>query len=155
MPEDLDGRCKAFSLAARAYQECAKGALGVDQWRIIYRDAAECFAHARMYKSAGQAFLAVLDYNDAARQFQHGGHYTQLLRLVQRHRLALNATWLPELIDDMRVHFLTSESEQKRRKADELFDNHEKKIQVCSVPVPCCTSTELTILISSSETVPN
>ena len=99
VPDDEVGeRVDAFSEAGAAFSACAKTSVPQSrEWLAYYTNAAECFVQGRMLKEAGDCSVHAGQYSKAARVYREGGHFDEMVEVLQEHPHQIEAKLLAQL----------------------------------------------------------
>jgi hypothetical protein len=62
-----------------------------------YANAAECFVQGRRLKEAGGCFVRAEQYSKAARNYQEGGHFNEMVEVLEEHAHQIEANLLAQL----------------------------------------------------------
>jgi len=88
VPDDLVKEAEdAFTEAGEAFSVCAKQALSHQRKERLayYTNAAECFVQGYRLKEAGDCFVHAEKYSEAARTYQEGGHFDEMVEVLEGH----------------------------------------------------------------------
>ena len=100
VPEDqVKERENTFIEAGKAFSTCAKQTLP-HQGRgrlMYYTNAAECFIQGRRYKKAGSCFVHAERYSKAARTYRDGGHFDEMVEVLEEHAQDIEPNLLAQL----------------------------------------------------------
>lgn len=92
-------RADAFAEAGEAFSTCANESLPhQERQRLIYfTNAAKCFVQGRRLKEAGSCFVHAGKYSDAARVYRKGGHFDEMVEVLENHSDHIEADLLAQL----------------------------------------------------------
>jgi hypothetical protein len=92
-------RADAFTQAGESFSTCAtkspphrKG-----EGLAYYTNAAECFVQGRRFKEAGSCFVHVEQYSKAARAYREGGHFDEMVEVLEKHGHQIETALLAQL----------------------------------------------------------
>jgi len=97
-------REKAFRAAGDAFIKCIKEANGIER-TSYYRDAAKCFASAGDVRQAASFYITSEDFASAARQYQKGEHFDDLVRLLECDQEKISKWYRDELFESCVRHY--------------------------------------------------
>ena len=99
-------RIQAFITAANAFIVCAQDTPyeEADERLSYYEAAGECYLEARDLKSAGDSYLMAEQYAIAARAYQKGGYFNELVDMIAQHRDVLDIGLLERLTKVVQLH---------------------------------------------------
>ena len=108
IPDDqVKDRVGAFCEAGEAFSTCAK-ASQPHQTRerlAYYANAAECFVQGRMLEEAGGCFVHAKQYSKAARVYREGGHFDEMVEVLEEHRNEIEASLQTQLRKIAQMHY--------------------------------------------------
>jgi hypothetical protein len=100
VPDDqVKERADAFGNAGEAFYTCANASLP-DQKRerlAYFTNAAECFVQGNKWKDAGDCFNHIEQYSKAARAYRKGGHFDEMVELLEKHGKQIEPGLLAQL----------------------------------------------------------
>ena len=100
VPDDqVDERANAFTEAGEAFYTRATESLPHQRKERLayYTNAAECFVQGRSFKEAGGCFVHVEQYSKAARVYREGGHFDEMVEVLEEHAHQIEAGLLARL----------------------------------------------------------
>lgn len=100
-------RADAFVEAGEAFSTCASGSLSHQRRErlVYYANAAECFVQARRSKEAGDCFVHAEQYSRAARVYREGGHFDEMVKVLEEHRDQIEAILFSQLTKVAQMHY--------------------------------------------------
>ena len=80
-------RRKAFTEAARAFNECAQAAPPEleEEKKVYYKNAGQCFSEGHKLDEAGECYVKAEEYTLAANTFRKGGHFDEMVEVLRLH----------------------------------------------------------------------
>ena len=100
VPDDqVRQRADAFTKAGEAFYTCATGSLPHQRRERLayYTNAGECFVQGRRFKEAGSSFVCVEQYSKAARVYREGGHFDEMVEVLEEHAHQIETNLLAQL----------------------------------------------------------
>jgi len=102
VPDDqVKERADAFMEAGEAFSTCAYNSQPQPQKRreklAYYTNAAECFVQGRGLMEAGDCFVRAEQYSKAARAYREGGHFDEMVKVLEEHADQIEANLLAQL----------------------------------------------------------
>jgi hypothetical protein len=100
IPDDqVKEMANAFNSAGEAFYTCANASLPEQKRERLayYTNAAECFVQGNKWKEAGECFDRVEQYSKAARAYRKGGHFDEMVGVLERHGHQIEAGLLAQL----------------------------------------------------------
>ena len=100
VPDDqVREREDAFTEAGEAFSACASESLSQQRRERLayYTNAAECFAQGRRTKEAGGCFVHAELYSKAARIYREGGHFDEMVEVLEGHTDQIEPNLLVQL----------------------------------------------------------
>jgi len=88
VPDDqVKEREDAFAEAGEAFSACVNEHLSHKRRErlVYYTNAAECFIQGRKLMEAGDCFVHAEQYSRAARVYREGGHFDQMVEVLEEH----------------------------------------------------------------------
>ena len=100
-------REKAFIEAAVAFNSCAKTTPleWEDERRTYYRNAGECFSEGRRFGEAGKNYVEAEEYTLAARLYRKGGHFDEMVEVLQLHGNSIDTNLVRNLTQVARMFY--------------------------------------------------
>lgn len=97
----------AFCEAGEAFSTCAKASLPhqTRERLAYYANAAECFVQGRILKEAGSCFIHAEQYSKAARVYREGGHFDEMVEVLEEHQNEIEASHLAQLTKIAQMHY--------------------------------------------------
>ena len=108
LPDDqVKDRVDAFNEAGQAFSTCAEASLPhqTRERLAYYSNAAECFVQGRMLKEAGCCFVHAEQYSKAARIYREGGHFDEMVEVLDEHSHQIEANLLAQLTKVAQMHY--------------------------------------------------
>jgi hypothetical protein len=108
VPDDqVKDREDAFNEAGQAFSICANASLPHQPRERLayYTNAAECFVQGHMLKEAGSCFVHAEQYSKAARVYREGGHFDEMVEVVEEHSHQIEANLLAQLKKVAQMHY--------------------------------------------------
>ena len=94
VPDDqVEKREDAFVKAAEMFSTCANNSpphRGREKL-AYYANAAECFIQGRRFGRAGGCFVYAEQYSKAARAYREGGHFDEMVEVLEEHEDQIEA----------------------------------------------------------------
>jgi hypothetical protein len=92
-------RADAFSEAGEAFSNCASASLQHQRKEKLayYTNAADCFLQSRRWKEAGNCFVHTEQYSKAARVYREGGHFDEMVEILEGHAHQIEPSLLAQL----------------------------------------------------------
>jgi len=92
-------RAGAFTKAAEAFSTCANGSQPHQRKeKLVYHtNAAECFLQGHKFKEAGSNFIHAEKYSKAACAYREGGHFDEMVEILEEHAEQIGAHLLVQL----------------------------------------------------------
>ena len=99
VPNDqVRGRIDAFNRAGEAFSTCANEPQSKRGERLTYStNAGECFIQGHRFKEAGHCFMDVEKYSQAACAYRKGGHFDEMVEVLEGHADKIEAKLLAQL----------------------------------------------------------
>jgi len=100
VPDDqVKDRIGAFNEAGDAFSACAEASPlhRTGERLAYYTNAAECFVQGRTLKKAGGCFAHAEQYSKAARVYREGGHFDEMVEVLEEHSDQIEANLLAQL----------------------------------------------------------
>jgi len=100
VPEDrVRERASAFTEAGEAFSTRANESLPHQRRErlVYYVNAAECFVQGRRLKEAGSCFVHAERYSKAACAYREGGHFDEMVEVLEGHADQIEAKLLAQL----------------------------------------------------------
>ena len=100
VPDDqVREREDAFTEAGEAFSACANESLSQQRRERLayYTNAAECFVQGRRTKEAGGCFIHAELYSKAARIYREGGHFDEMVEVLEGHKDQIEPNLLVQL----------------------------------------------------------
>ena len=92
-------RENAFMKAGEAFSSCAdKSQPNEEDERLMYyANATECFHQGHKFKEAGDCFMHAEQYSKAACAYREGGHFDEMVEVLEGHKDKIEAKVLAQL----------------------------------------------------------
>ena len=92
-------RENAFIKAGEAFSSCADESQldKKDERPIYYTNAADCFYQGHKFKEAGSCFMHAEQYTKAACAYQEGGHFDEMVEVLEEHKDQIEAKVFTQL----------------------------------------------------------
>ena len=100
VPDDqVRDREDAFAEAGEAFSACANESQPQQRRERLayYTNAAECFVQGRKTKEAGGCFVHAEMYSKAARAYREGGHFDEMVEVLEGHADQIEPNLLVQL----------------------------------------------------------
>jgi len=100
VPDDqVREREDAFTEAGEAFSACANESLSQQRRERLsyYTNAGECFVQGRRMKEAGGCFVHAELYSKAARIYREGGHFDEMVEVLEGHADQIEPNLLVQL----------------------------------------------------------
>jgi len=99
VPDDqVRERADAFNKAGEAFSACANEPQSQRGERLTYStNAGECFIQGHRFKEAGSCFLDAEKYSKAACAYREGGHFDEMVEVLEGHADNIEAKLLAQL----------------------------------------------------------
>jgi tetratricopeptide (TPR) repeat protein len=108
VPDDqVKERADAFGNAGEAFYTCANTSLP-DQKRerlAYFTNAAECFVQGNKWKDAGDCYNHIEQYSKAARAYRKGGHFDEMVELLEKHGNQIEPGLLAQLMKVAQMNY--------------------------------------------------
>lgn len=108
VPDDqVKERADAFNEAGGAFSACANAPLSNQKRERLtyYANAGECFVQGGKLKEAGGCFVHARHYTRGARVYREGGHFDELVEVLEEYSHEIEATVLVQLKKVTQMHY--------------------------------------------------
>ena len=101
-------RVKAFVTAANAFITCAQDSSSkqANERLAYYGTAGECYLEAGNPKKAGDHYQMAEKYGEAARAYREGGYFDVMVKVITRHKDAIESGLLERLTMVAQMHYI-------------------------------------------------
>ena len=101
----LELRQNAFSIAAKAFLQCAVAATSAREKKVYFRNAGDCFEHADNDCQAAQAYVEAQEFGLAVKLYRKCGMFDEAVDVVTAHREYIEADVAENLLDVARLFY--------------------------------------------------
>lgn len=107
VPDDqVKERKDAFTKAGEEFSICANDPQAQRRERVTYcTNAGECFVQGHKFKEAGNHFLDAGEYSKAAHAYRKGGHFDEMVEVLEGHADQIEAKLLVQLTKVAKMNY--------------------------------------------------
>lgn len=100
-------REKAFIDAGVAFNTCAQAAPQklAEERKAYYKNAGDCFSEGRKLREAGKSYVNAEKYTLAARAYRKGGHFDELVEVLQQHGKSIKSEEVHRMTEVARMFY--------------------------------------------------
>lgn len=131
VPDDqVIEREDAFTKAGEKFSACANESLPHQKREklVYYANAAECFVQVRKFREAGVCFVGAEQYSKAARAYREGGHFDEMVEVLEEHGHGIEANLRTQLtkVAQMNYFKVSKPSTSRERMTETMQPQHGK-----------------------------